>query len=179
MVGCSLAAAAVLSCKVQPDRWSAPHLAVGTLFDYDRWCCGVSQPFRFSPLWPASWLPAVDKHRGSSLLRSKGFGRSMMSVFSLSRHDAMQLDESLDACDFSRAWLVWSGAAEVAFADAFRFSGVLLLIAVWSLGVGRLVSGWSGLVGTRSGRCVVMPLMSMMPLTFSCTVTLPLLHCLT
>ena len=35
MVGCPLAAAAVLSCKVQPGRWIAPHLAVRTLFD----CC--------------------------------------------------------------------------------------------------------------------------------------------
>ena len=34
-VGCPLAVAAVLSCKVQADRWIAPHLAVRTLFD----CC--------------------------------------------------------------------------------------------------------------------------------------------
>ena len=31
MVGCPLAVAAVLSCKVQADRWVAPHLAVRTL----------------------------------------------------------------------------------------------------------------------------------------------------
>ena len=30
MVGCPLAVAAVLSCKVQVDRWIAPHLAVRT-----------------------------------------------------------------------------------------------------------------------------------------------------
>ena len=41
----------------------------------------------------------------------------------MSRQDALQLDESLDAGDVSRAWLVWSGAAEVALADAYRFSG--------------------------------------------------------
>ena len=66
MVGCPLAAAAaaaVLSCTVQADKWIAPHLAFRTLFDYDRWCCRVSQPVRFSPLWLASWLPAVDKSR--------------------------------------------------------------------------------------------------------------------
>ena len=40
-----------------------------------------------------------------------------------SRHDALHLDESLDAGDVSRAWLIWSGAAEVALADAFRFTG--------------------------------------------------------
>ena len=41
----------------------------------------------------------------------------------MSRHDALLLDESLDAGDVSRAWLVWSGAAEAALADAYRFSG--------------------------------------------------------
>ena len=35
-----------------------------------------------SPLWPASWLPVVDKGRGPSRLRFRGFGRLMMSVFS-------------------------------------------------------------------------------------------------
>ena len=65
MIGCPLTVAAVLSCTVQPDRWIAPHLAVRTLFDYDRWSCCVTQPVRFSPLWPASWLPAIDKSRGS------------------------------------------------------------------------------------------------------------------
>ena len=81
MVGCPLAAAAaaVLSCKVQPDRWIAPHLAFWALFDCCWWTCRVTQPVQRTPLWPASWLPAVDK--GSpSRLRFGGFGRSMMSV---------------------------------------------------------------------------------------------------
>ena len=33
------------------------------------------------------------------------------------------LNESLDAGDVSQAWLIWSGAAETALADACRFSG--------------------------------------------------------
>ena len=37
----------------------------------------------------------------------------------MSHQDALQLDESLDAGDVSRAWLVWSRA----LADAYRFSG--------------------------------------------------------
>ena len=60
-VGCPLATAAVFSCKVQADKWIAPHLAVRTLFDYGRWSCRVTQPVQRTPLWPASWLPAVDK----------------------------------------------------------------------------------------------------------------------
>ena len=39
------------------------------------------------------------------------------------RQDALLLDASLDSGDVSRAWLVWSGAAEAALADACRFSG--------------------------------------------------------
>ena len=35
-----------------------------------------------------------------------------------SRQDAFYLDECLASGDISRAWLVWSGAAEAALADA-------------------------------------------------------------
>ena len=41
----------------------------------------------------------------------------------MSWHDALLLDEALDARDVSQAWLIWSGAAEIALADAYRFSG--------------------------------------------------------
>ena len=33
MVGCTLAAAAVTSCMVEPERWIVPHLAVRTHFE--------------------------------------------------------------------------------------------------------------------------------------------------
>ena len=47
-----------------------------------------------------------------------------MSVFSLCLVRMLCSWMSLfDAGDVSRAWLVWSGAAEVALADACRFSG--------------------------------------------------------
>ena len=83
MVGRPLAVAAVLSCKVQPDRWVAPHLAVRSLFDCCRCTGRVTQPVQRTPLWPASCMPAVDKSRGSSRLRFRGFGRLKMSVFSV------------------------------------------------------------------------------------------------
>ena len=124
MIGCHLTTAAVLSCTVQPDRWIAPHLVVRTLFDYGRWSCRVTQPARFSPLWPASWLLAVDKSRSSKSVEV----RRVWEIYDdrlqfMSRQDPLLLDESLDAGDVSRAWLVWSGAAETALADAYRFSG--------------------------------------------------------
>ena len=65
VVGCPLEAAAVLSCTVQPERWIAPHLAIRTLFDCCRWESRVTQSVQRTPLRPASWLPAIDKSRGS------------------------------------------------------------------------------------------------------------------
>ena len=41
------------------------------------------------------------------------------------RQDALLLGESLGVGDVSRAWLVWSSAAQTALADAYRFSGGL------------------------------------------------------
>ena len=124
MTGCPLAAAAVLSCTVQADRWISPHLAVRALVDYDRWSCYANQPVRFSPPWPASWLLAVDKSRGSKSVEV----RRVWEIYDdrlhfMSRHDAFLLSESLDVGDVSQAWLVWSRAAETALANACCFSG--------------------------------------------------------
>ena len=60
-IGCPLCAAAVLSCEVMGARWFQPHLAVRAWFAAERWSAQVSQPRRFTPLWPAFWLPSVDK----------------------------------------------------------------------------------------------------------------------
>ena len=124
IVGCPLSAASVLSCTVQADRWIAPHLAVRALFDNERWSCCVTQPVRFSPLWPASWLPAFDESRGSKSLEV----RRVWEIYDdrlqfMSQRDAFLLNDSLDAGDVSQAWLVWSRAAETALADACCFSG--------------------------------------------------------
>ena len=62
-VGCPLAAVAVSSCRVNLDRWIAPHLAVMAHSDCASWTYQVTQPVQRTPLWPASWLPAVDKSR--------------------------------------------------------------------------------------------------------------------
>ena len=76
MVGCTLAAAAVTSYRVELDRWVAPHLAVRTYFDCGRWACKVTQPVQYTPLWPASWLPAVVRVRVLSRQRSMTIGCS-------------------------------------------------------------------------------------------------------
>ena len=100
MVGC----AAVLSCKVQPDRWIAPHLAVRTLFDCCRWTCRDTQPVQRTPLWPASWLPGVEKGSGSCSVEVRRVWEvSDERLQFVSRQDATWLDASLDADDVSRA----------------------------------------------------------------------------
>ena len=45
-------------------------------------------------------------------------------VRAMARSDASLLDKSLRLDDVSEAWMVWSGAAEAAFADAYCFAGV-------------------------------------------------------
>ena len=121
MVGCPLAAA-VLSFLA---RFSLTGgllliLLVGLSLTAVGGLVGLRGFFSAVSLWPASWLPAVDRSRGS---KSVGV-RSVWEVYDdrlqfVSRQDAQRLDESLDADDVSRAWLVWSGAAEAALADAF------------------------------------------------------------
>ena len=124
MVGCPLAVAAVLPCKVQDDRWVASHLAVRTLFDCCRWSGRVTQPVQRTSVWPASWLPAVDKGRvPKSVEVQRAWEVYDERLQFMSRQDALLLDDSLGAGDVSRAWLVWSGAVEAALADAYRFSG--------------------------------------------------------
>ena len=110
IVGCAFAAATVLSCKVQPDRWIAPHLAIRTLFD----CC--SWQSRVGQLLDCLLLIRVEP---PSRLRFRDDERLQF----MSRQDASLLDDSLDRDDVSLAWTVWSRAAESALADAFRFSG--------------------------------------------------------
>ena len=44
----------------------------------------------------------------------------------MARIDALGSDESLDAGDVSRAWLVWSSAAETALADVCQVAGGLV-----------------------------------------------------
>ena len=63
----------------------------------------VTQPRRFTPLWPVSWVPSVDKSRSSKY--------------------AFSVAGALASGDFSGAWIAWSAAAERALADAFCLAG--------------------------------------------------------
>ena len=147
-LGCPLAAAALLSCNVQSDRWIAPHLAVRALFDYGRWDAWVAQSVRCTPLWPASWLPVVDKTRGSKSAEVQRVWEIYDERLEfMSRRDALLLDESLGLDDVSVAWAVWSRAAEAALADAYRFSGGPLPSKGLVLGRGAALFRWVQLGG--------------------------------
>ena len=80
ILGCPLAAAALLSCKVQPDRWIAPHLAVRAPFDSGQWESWVTQPVRLFGLLLGCLL--LIRLGVLSLLRYRGFGKFMTSGFS-------------------------------------------------------------------------------------------------
>ena len=103
-----------------------------------RWTCSVTQVVQRTPLWPASWLPAIDKSRSSKSVEV----RRVWEVYDerlqfMSCRDALLLDASLAAGDVSQAWAVWSGAAESALVDAYRFRGGPLPSRGLVLGRGR------------------------------------------
>ena len=152
ILGCPLAAAAVLSCAVQLDRWIALHLAVRALFDCGRWESRVTQSVRCIPLWLASWLLAVDKSGSNSVEVQRVWEVYDERLPFMSRRDASLLDESLASKDVSSAWVVWSHAAESALADAFRFSGGPLPAKGLVLGHGRAVLRVVQLGGPRVRR---------------------------
>ena len=83
------------------------HFAVSAMFDCDRWSCRVTQPIRCTPLRPASWLPALDKSRGSKSVEVQ----RVWEVYddrlrSMSRADSDGLTSSLLDDDVSSAWAV-------------------------------------------------------------------------
>ena len=123
-IGCPLCAAAVLSCSVENDRWIQPHLAVRTWFAADRWTAKVTQPCRFTPVWPASWVHAVDKSRFSRSAEVREVWEVYDKRLGVIHADGVgRLHEALGSGDVSGAWVVWSSAAEGALVDAFCLAG--------------------------------------------------------
>ena len=81
-------------------------------------------PVQSTPLWPASWLPVIDKSRGSKaaeVQRVWDIYDDRLQFMSLD--DALNLDGALAHGDVSLAWMIWSSAVEASLADAYRFSG--------------------------------------------------------
>ena len=124
-----------------------------------KWTCKVTQPVQRSPLWRASWLPALDKIGGSKSVEVQ----RVWEVYDdrlqfMSRVDALALDASLDAGDVSKAWLVWS-SAEAALADAYQFAGGPLPERGLIMGRGAAMMRTVWLGGPKVRRAVEMLLM--------------------
>ena len=125
MVGCPLAAAAaVLSCRFSLIGGLHPILRFGLFLTIAGGNVGLRSLFSALPFGLLLGCLLLIRVGIPSRLRFRGFGRFYDERLQfMSRQDASLLDESHVAGDVSRAWLVWSRAAEAALADAFRFSG--------------------------------------------------------
>ena len=120
MVGCPLCAAAIQSCEVVADRWVQPHLAVRSWFPTERWTIHVTQPAQVTLLWPACWLPKVDKSRESNpaeVHRAWETDDDRLEV--VNAQDVLNMNAASDCGDVSDAWVTWSVAPESALVDAY------------------------------------------------------------
>ena len=97
----------------------------------------MTQPRRFTPLWPASWVPSVDRSRTSKSAEV----RRIWEIYDdrlgwISADDACCIDDALASGDVSGAWLAWSNAAEEAMVDAFCLAGGPVPLRGFCLGRG-------------------------------------------
>ena len=124
---------------------------------------------------------------GCLLLLRAGFqvggGTKSLGVYDdrlqfMTGHDALLLDESLRVGDVSRAWRVWSGAAETALDDAYRFAGSPIPTRGLVLGRGSALFQCCQAWSTWFGRLAVILLMLTMLLMSLCIGAILLLPCL-
>ena len=154
-LGCPLCAAAVLSCGVLGDRWLQPHFAVRTWFDACCFTASVTQPFRFTPVWPASWVRAADKSRKSRSAEVRRVWEVYDERLSLVHaRDLLSLDRALYSGDVSGAWLAWSSAAENALVKAYCSAGGPIPDRGFRLerGIARFNKVWLGGPRVRKAR---------------------------
>ena len=124
IMGCPLATAALGCCWVDGSRGIQPHFAVVASFQGDRWSAKVTQPCRVTPLWPASWVSALDKSRSSRSAEVREIWDIYDRVLQfIPGDDAGGIDGALIDRDVDLAWETWSTAAECALATAFRDAG--------------------------------------------------------
>ena len=70
---CPLAVSALSWCRVLEDRWVLPRHSVRASFGMNRWSARVCQPVRFSVIWLAALVSAVDKTRSSKSAEVKAY----------------------------------------------------------------------------------------------------------
>ena len=86
--------------------------------------------------------------------------------------DVLRLDDALRREDVSDAWIVWSGAAEGALADAYCFAGALFPAGACAWAWACAVQGCQALVVMRCVKLEVMLLIPLMDVMYLCTLTI-------
>ena len=105
-------------------------ISSGAFFDSCRWACRVTQPVQRTLLWPASWLPAIDKGRGSKLV-------DVQRVWEVS-DEGLQFMSQLDAGAKCPARRCFGAKVQINWADS-KNSGQFVSLTV----------GWGGLIFGR------------------------------
>ena len=127
-----LAAAAVVGCQVDGQRWIQSHLSVRASFQLERWAVNVSQP---SPSWLVCWLLCVDKSHSTSVEIRRVWEIYDHQLQFMSGDDQDAFDNALTLGDVSAAWLSRSKAAATSLPDAFVVAGGIVPdIGVFKLG---------------------------------------------
>ena len=132
MVGCPLAAAAVVNCYVDTERLIQPRLANYVLFLAPRDCPGELLSLLLVLLFGLvlGWLLLIKEgvkiNGGSEGLEIHGDWLQFMTL----RH-IQALENTLLGYDVSAAWISWSSAAESALADAVGWHVGLSLLRGW------------------------------------------------
>ena len=101
-------------------------LAVRALFDDGRWDVLGHSAVRCTPLWPASWLPVVDKTQGSKSAEVQRVWEvyDERLQFVSRQKSSLCLMSSLDQDDVSLFWSVWSrGLLSLHFLIRYQYSG--------------------------------------------------------
>ena len=179
MVSCPLAAAAVLSCRVQPDWWIAPHLAVRTFLMTAGGNVGLRSLFSALTFGLLLGCLLLGRVGVPSRLRFRGFGRLMMSACSSCLVMMLcTLMSPLMLMMFLEVGLSGLGLLRLHLLMLFGSVVVPFLLGVCFLAGVALCFALYGLAVIRFGRLATMLLMLLMLLTFSCIVILPSLLCL-
>ena len=132
--------AACTGCWVDGSRWFKPHFSVKACLEVGSWSAHVTKARTYTPVWPALWLPALDKSKTSPNKEVQVVWKVFEERLKLVDLDCVQcLEANLAAGDSSAAWDTWAKAAERALADAYCLAGgPMPLGGVLRLGRGRL-----------------------------------------
>ena len=120
MVAGPLAAASLLSCEIEPDRWVRPHFAVRAALSSGRWGHSVCNQELYTHVWPECWLPAEEKRKSVELMVVWEACDDLLRC--TSADNSRTLRDAIGSTEISAAWEVSSYAAESALIDAFRAS---------------------------------------------------------